>query len=219
MDIDIHSPRPLLLAFAFAALMAGYDVARAGDAPPAAQAPYSEATGEGVVNTALLRPFPKDTALSVRAWDNSDTNAELAREIESQMRQRGFTISNDSPLVLKFSTAETVGQLSSGPERRLVELSGRAGSGTEDEAQVRLNLFSTDKGGVFNERRATPETKTIATYSLEMTVDRKDGQRIWQGEATTDATHFDRPRLGKLLIPVLLDNIGKTARSQHFGVK
>ncbi len=179
----------------------------------------SEGTEEGVVNAASLRPFPKETALSVRAWDNSEMNAELVREIEEQLRQRGFSVASGAPLVLKFSTADAVGQWSSGPERRLVELSGRAGTGTEEEAQVRLNLFSTDKGGVFNERRASPETKTVSTYSLEMTIDRQDGQRVWQGEATTSATHSDRRQLGKQLIPVLLDNIGKTARSQPFGVK
>ena len=119
-------------------------------------------------------------------------------------------------MVLKFSTSETLGQMSTGPQRQLVEIDGQAGTSTDNEAQVRLNLFSSDKGGVFNQGRQ--QTKVASTQSLEMSIDRPDGQRLWLGEATGKLVNQDRRQSVRILVGPLLDNIGKTARSQPFAV-
>ncbi len=44
-------------------------------------------------------------------------------------------------------------------------------------------------------------------------------ERLWQGEASAKLGRTDGPQLVKLMIPPLLDAIGKTVRSQPFGVK
>ena len=182
--------------------------------------PTEPAAQTGTVNAASLRPFPNETVVSVLAWDNSDENTDLARYIVELLGQRGFRVADDAPLALKFTTTENVGQLSENERSRLVDIYGKAGTGTEDEARVRLNLFSSDKGGVFNEgRTVTSESKVFSTYSLEMTIDRRDGPRLWQGEARVQINSAARQKIARQLVPPLLANIGKTVRAQSFGVK
>jgi hypothetical protein len=185
--------------------------------PAAAPPPGVEAAEpDGTVNASSLRPIPQGTAVTVKPWDNSEDTIDLARYIEDQLRTRGYAIGGASAVVLKFSMSEILGQLSTGPQRQLVEIDGQAGSATENEAQVRLNLFSTDKGGVFNQGR--PQQKVASTQTLEMSIDRPDGQRLWLGEATGKLVNQDRRQSVRILVGPLLDNIGKTARSQPFGV-
>jgi hypothetical protein len=179
---------------------------------PAVEAPEAD----GTVNTSSLRPLPPGTAVTVKPWDNSEDTVDLTRFIEDQLRTRGYTLGGANAVVLKFSTSESLGQLSTGPQRQLVEIDGQAGTSSENEAQVRLNLFSTDKGGVFNQGR--PQTKVASTQTLEMSIDRPDGQRLWLGEATGKLINQDRRQSVRVLVGPLLDNIGKTARSQPFAV-
>lgn len=184
-----------------------------GAAVPGDEAPRPD----GVLNSSSLRPLPQGAAYVVKPWDNSADNVELSHYIEDQLRTRGFTIGGATALILKFSTAESLGQLSSGRQRQVIEFDATAGTGGENDAQVLLNLFSSDKGGVFNEGRQ--QTKIPSTQSLEMTIDRPDGQRLWQGEATAILTTQDRRQMSRLLVAPLLDSVGKTARSQPFGIK
>jgi hypothetical protein len=218
MKTQIFALRSLIFGAVVIALGGAAFGGWAGEMPSNPSAvPTDPAVEDGVLNAASLRPVPPASTVSVLAWDNSDENVELTHQIEDQLRQRGFTVAPKSALVLKFSATDTPGQWSSGPRRRMVEVDGQAGSGTDNEAQVRLNLFSSDKGGVFNEGR--PQEKIPSSYGLEMTLDGQDGQRLWQGEATAKLTNLERRQLVKLMVPPLLDNIGKTVRSQPFGVK
>jgi hypothetical protein len=199
---------------AFVGVLAFAGAAFAAD-PPAPAAP-DEGEADGMVNASSLRPLPKGSALTVRPWDNSSDMIELAHHIEEQLRLRGYTVGGADALVLKFSMFETLGQLSGGRQRQLVEIDGQAGSSSDTDTQVRLNLFSTDKGGVFNEGR--PQQKVASTQTLEMTLDRPDGQRLWIGEATGKLANQDRRQNAHALVAPLLDNMGKTARSQPFGM-
>jgi hypothetical protein len=184
--------------------------------PPAATPGGEAAEPDGTVNSSSLRPIPRGAAVIVKPWDNSEDMIDLAHFIEDQLRARGYSVGGAGALVLKFSMSESLGQLSTGPQRQLVEIDGQAGTASENEAQVRLNLFSSDKGGVFNQGR--PQQKIASTQTLEMSVDRADGQRLWLGEATGKLVNQDRRQSVRVLVAPLLDNIGKTARSQPFGV-
>lgn len=205
----------LFCAAAVATSVAYGSVAHSGEVP---SSPVTSESGEpdGTVNASALRPLPQGSAITIKPWDNSEDTTILARYIEDQLRARGYSIGGANALVLKFSASETLGQLSSGPQRQLVEIDGRAGSGHDDEAQVRLNLFSSEKGGVFNQGR--PQQKVASTQTLEMSIDRPDGQRLWLGEATGKVVNPDRRQSVRLLVGPLLDSIGKTVRSQPFGI-
>ncbi len=208
-----------LIGILTAAIVLHAAPAFSADAPgtPTAVPPALEgAEPDGTVNASSLRPMPQGTAVTVKPWDNSEDTVDLAHFIEDQLRLRGYTFGGANAVVLKFSMSEHLGQLSTGPQRQLVEIDGQAGTASDNEAQVRLNLFSSDKGGVFNQGR--PQTKVNSTQTLEMSIDRADGQRLWLGEATGKLVNQDRRQSVRILVGPLLDNIGKTARSLPFAV-
>lgn len=199
------------IAFVIALVLA-VTPARAQDAAPA-----DPENADGVVNAAALRPVPPGASISVRPWDDSPDNLKLAREIEDQLRQRGHALTTNPQIVLSFSVSDQPGRWGAGSRRQMIELHGTQGAGEEDRMRAQLNLYSSEKGGVFNEGR--PETTERSVYTLEMTVDGRDGQRLWQGEASARLGRTEGGQLVKLMIPPLLDALGKTVRNQPFGLK
>jgi hypothetical protein len=199
-----------VLALAFLLLNASTKAQQ--DATPAA------GPDDGVVNAAALRPVPVEASLTVRPWDDSPDNLKVAREIEDQLRQRGRALTTNPQLVLSFSVDDQPGQWSGGSRRQMFEIYGSRGSSSEeDRVRGQLNLYSTEKGGVFNEGRPVETQRSV--YTLEMTLDTRDGQRLWQGEATAPLGRSDATQLVKMMIPPLLDALGRTVRNQPFGVK
>jgi hypothetical protein len=180
-------------------------------------APPESASPDGVVNAAALRPVPRDASIGVRPWDDSPDNLKLAREIEDQLRARGHALTTNPQIVLSFSVGDEPGRWAGGSRRQMIELHGTQGAGEEDRMRAQLNLYSSEKGGVFNEGRADTTERSI--YTLEMTVDGRDGQRLWQGEASARLGRTEGSQLVKLMIPPLLDALGKTVRNQPFGLK
>ena len=210
------SPRTLRwpVAAVLAAYLSCFAVAHAQD-----EARPSDNGGgiAGVVNAAALRPLPEGASISLRAWDNSDANLQLVGFIEDLLRSRGRKVTANGDLVLSISASDQPGHWGTGQQRQVLELQGRMSTAEEDEARVRLNLFSTDKGGIFNDG---PTDRTVrSTYTLEMTVDSRTGQRLWQGEASAALVNADGVQQFKQMVPPLLDALGKTVRSRAFGVR
>jgi hypothetical protein len=194
-------------------------LAFAGALAEAQDAASDPSTTEGVINAAALRPMPKGASVSVRPWDDAPDNLRIAREIEDQLRQRGHALTTNPQMVLSFSVSDQPGRWSPGAGRQMIELHGTQGSsGEEDNMRAQLNLYSSERGGLFNEGRADGIERSV--YTLEMTLDaREGGQRLWQGEATARMGRTEGSQLVKQLIPPLLDAMGKTVRNQPFGLK
>lgn len=203
----------MVLIVGIAALVALADSTAAQEAA----APDESVNPDGMVNAAALRPVPAEGSVSVRPWDDSPENVKLAQEIEDQLRRRGYSVTKNPQLVLSFSVSDQPGHWALGSRRQMIELHGTQGAGEEDRMRAQLNLYSSEKGGVFNEGR--PDTTERSVYTLEMTIDRSDGQRLWQGEASAPLGRTERGQLVKLMIAPLLDAVGKTVRNQPFGVK
>lgn len=200
------------IAFAIALVLIAVPAGAQDAAPP------EPASADGVVNAAALRPVPKDASIRVRPWDDSPDNLKLAREIEDQLRMRGYALTTNPQVVLSFSVTDEPGRWAAGSRRQMIELHGTQGStGEDDRMRAQLNLYSSEKGGVFNEGR--PGTTERSLYTLEMTVDGREGQRLWQGEASARLGRTEGGQLVKLMIPPLLDALGKTVRNQPFGLK
>jgi hypothetical protein len=179
--------------------------------------PNDTADPDGVVNAAALRPMPKGASFVVRPWDDSPENIKVAREIEDQLKLRGHALTTNPQMVLSFSVSDQPGRWSAGGRRQMIELHGTQSAGDEDTMRAQLNLYSTDKGGVFNQGRADVTERSV--YTLEMTLDAQGGPRLWQGEATAKLGRTEGGQLVKLMIPPLLDAMGKTVRNQPFGLK
>ncbi len=195
--------------------------ARSAEAPPPEQT-----ASDTVINAAALKPMPQG-AIAVKPWDNSDANMALAREIEARLTAKGYTVDPAAPLVLSFETEADAPTGPEDPRRRPVELQGHTSSSNDDNTRVMLNLYSTEKGGVFNDREGANAQPTAPQHHLKMTLDgpivAANGStsrgRLWQGEASGRLNRGDDQTLYRSMIGPLVDALGQTVRSAPFGVK
>ena len=165
---------------------------------------------EGTVNAMSYKQIPAGTPMAVRQWDNSDENLKLAEEFTAILIKQGFRVADDAPLVISFSTRDVLGYWTAGQRRHLLEVEGHGGRTGGERARVMLNLYSSD-GGVLNKGKE-PGNVVPSKYVLEVTLDQRKGERLWQGEATAALLRTDGFSLLRAMLPALLNYVGLTVR-------
>ena len=87
-----------------------------------------------------------------------------------------------------------------------------------DNERLRVNLFDSASGGVFNEgRERGTSIVTPSQYRVDATIDdRRSGQRLWQGWAIADLREADGATLTRSMVPALVGSFGQTVRRKPF---
>ena len=115
-------------------------------------------------------------------------------------------------MAISFSTRDVLGYWSAGQRRHILELEGHGGRTGGENARVRLNLYSS-QGGVLNKGKE-PGNVVPSKYMLEVTLERRKGERLWQGEATAALNRTDGFSLLRAMLPALLNHMGQTVRQK-----
>lgn len=168
---------------------------------------------DSVISATAFEQFPRGTAIAVKPWDNSDQNLEIKKDIETALRARGFAVQDNAQLVLSFETRDTVGTWTTGDRRSIVEFERRTAGAEDDDSKVRLNLYASDRGGVFNQGRPPPDVQPTR-YQIEVTLDQQNGPRLWQGTITASLERTDREALIKKMVPALIGKLGNTVKGE-----
>jgi len=188
-------------------------VAAAGLSPSFAQNP--EGALPGRAHAASYAPLPADLSIAVRPWDNNAANQRLKSKFTEALSQRGVKLAEGSAsLTLNFETeVESIAVPDSGPT--LGQLQAR-----NHESRVRLNFWSSTQDSVLTGRRSGEIGGSSVRYVLRATLDdRRNGQRLWQGQTSYDATSGDETTTFALMVPVLVESLGQTIRPRSFRVE
>ena len=151
--------------------------------------PSPSQADEGIINAVSFRPIPANTVIVVQPWDNSDENVNTARLIKNQLRDLGYKISPQANFTLSFESKSSLGKWSSSSRNTSVELKAESSTASGKDAEVRLNLFSSSEGGVLNPNK-TPGENILSKVSLKITLDQKNGPRLWQGKAIAGGSSY-----------------------------
>jgi hypothetical protein len=179
----------------------------------------AQGVDEGLLNAVAYKPLPAGMAIAVRPMDDSDENLVLQKHIEGELEAQGYRVSRDGDLILTFETRDTVGAWSDLGRRSVLEFQYKNVEGIGgDNERLRLNLFDSAQGGVFNEGRAHGTSiVTPSQYRIDATVDdRRNGERLWQAWVTASLQHSDGAALTQSMVPVMVGSLGKTVRRQPF---
>lgn len=85
---------------------------------------------------------------------------------------------------------------------------------------MRLNFWSSTQDSVLTGRRSGEIGGSSVRYVLRATLDdRRNGQRLWQGQTSYDATSGDETTTFALMVPVLVRSLGQTIRPRSFRVE
>jgi len=179
----------------------------------------AQSVDEGLLNAVAYKPLPVGVSITVRPMDDSDENLILQKRIEGELKAQGYSVSGDGALILTFEPRDTVGAWSDAGRRSVLEFQYKSEEGIGgDNERLRLNLFDSAKGGVFNEGGAHGTSiVTASQYRIDATVDdRRNGERLWQAWATASRQQSDGATLTRSMVPVMVKNLGKTVRRQMF---
>lgn len=185
--------------------------------PVLAQSETADDTGKGLMNAMVFRPLAPGTAIAVQPLDNSDVNMALKADFESALRQRGYRVADGAPVVLNFETRNVIGAWSDAGRRSIIELEGRGGRMGGEDAKARLNLYNSSRGGLLNEGEGETSIVTHGRYRLEVTLDdHAERTRLWQGWAESQLGRYQGRELLAAMVPMMVENLGKTVRRQPF---
>lgn len=178
----------------------------------------AEETGDGLLNAMAYHPVPEGKTIAVRPLDDSDQNLLLKTDLEAVLKERGYSLSDDAPLILTFETREEGGAFSDGGRRTVLELEAKGGGLGGNQQSARLNIFDSDRGGVLNEGRGGTRVVTRDRYRLDLTLDERGRGRLWQAWATAETRFSDALTASRAMLGPMVDRIGKTARRETFRI-
>lgn len=178
-------------------------------------------SGDGLMNSVAYRQLPAGEAITVRALDNSDDNMVVLQEFEDALRQRGYTVSPEANFILSFETRDEIGAWTDDGRRTFVELSARGGDEGGEDAKARFNLYNSSKGGILNKgQRSGTSIMTPSQYRLDATIeDRRNGKRLWQAWTVADLGAYNGLTLTKMMVPIMVNNLGQTVKRQPFNLR
>jgi len=172
------------------------------------------AAADGFVQTRAYKELPPNQVIDVQPWDNSAQNLKIAEKIKQELKVLGLTVGAPAALLLSFEVKDQPGHFAVSRERHILELQAQSGDKDSDDAKVRLNLFSSETGGVFG-NRASNDRVVRSKYAIEATLDAEGVGRIWQGSAWSSLEGGSPERLIESLVPLLLENFGKTSKKHY----
>jgi hypothetical protein len=177
----------------------------------------------GVLNAVAFRPVPEGAPIFVRPLDDTTENLAIKKDIEDALTNKGYTIGTDPKgIVLSFETRSQPGYWTSSRRRTFIELQGSAGSGTRAEKNSRglVNLYDSQRGAVLNKGQQSVVTPAATVYRLDVNIDDKtEGKSLWLAWAVANLAEGDPVTLAESMVPVIVDNIGKSAKEQSFKLR
>jgi len=180
----------------------------------------SALAGDGQVNAVAFKDIQAGATITVSPLDNSDENLVIKQDFEKALRNAGFSVSDNSPLVLTFETRGELGSWGGQDRRSVVELTNQGSWNGGDDAMAKLNLFNSSRGGLINEGDQHQGEGTKSKYRLDVTLDDREAKRrVWQGWAVTEVSAADSHSLARSMVPFIAKAVGKTVRKEAFSIK
>ncbi len=176
---------------------------------------------DGMLNALSLIPLPAKKVIQVQALDDSDDNLALLAEIEKRLLQNGYELVKKADIILSFETSDQIGGWNSASKGHVLSLEASGGRGGGENHKARVNVYDSSTGGLLNPNQgAQKATSTSSQYRLEVSVEsRTNGKTLWRAWSVADLQSGEGLTLTKKMVPLLIDNLGKTVRSQAFSIE
>lgn len=177
------------------------------------------AASTGIVNAVTYQPLPASSSISVQILDNTDQNMAILKKFKSALKQNGYILSDNSHLIMTIELHDEMGDWTKNNRSHFVEFSTQQGTSSEDDTQIKFNLFDSNTGGLLNKgERPRSITVTPSQRQINITIeDASNGSRLWEGWASADKNYSTSNKaLNHSMIPALISAIGKTVNNLSF---
>jgi hypothetical protein len=181
--------------------------------------------GPGQIITRSFTPIPAPLVMSIEPDDNTRTNMALAERMSRELARRGVQVpASDAPLVLRFDS-EIRSNVTSAGARYQREASGAddsdmsIGAAGAPDRPVVANLFSSAQGrGVIGQRSGEDYSRPLRYVVNARIEERQNRTLVWQGHASYDSDRTNADPILEAMVPLLIEEIGKTVRDRRFSI-
>lgn len=186
---------------------------------PQAWAQTAPAQPTGSLTARAYSPLPAGAAIAVVASDDTDQYQRLKAAIESSLRARGYTISDNAPFVLEFYATEVLGSRVSQGTNGARALESAVPNAEQTQSMGVLTPLNQNLFGNETRSGATAGGSPQPQVHLSMMLsDQRAARRIWQGSASGEMRRPDSFAATQSLVPFLVDKIGTTVSNERFDV-
>ena len=180
--------------------------------------------GTGVLNTKSYHGIDTGRPVSVVALDDTDLNLKFRAQIIDQLRTAGYSVVDQADLELSFDNEVMQGAIeSSGPSLGRLEAGTNTGVGrrsTDTGVDVNVNVWSSSQDSVLGGRKSGGSTRTASQLRVFAVLqDRRSGIRLWEGDARAVMSQSNPDRLGRAMVPPLVEALGQTVRREPFELR
>ena len=175
-----------------------------GATPVEAQAasPAPGPTGP-TVQAVAYSPITPGASFETQANDDTELNQEALDLVNTQLASRGYSVADQSQLVMVVETDLVRGQQQDDPL-------GQA-SANNKEAQIQARIFSSNQNSLLNPQQPLGSADRIYRISLAV-YDRGTGVYVWRGSAMRNNPDVDIPKANHEMIPELIRYLGQSVQ-------
>ncbi|HUC60710.1 MAG TPA: hypothetical protein VMF53_02005 [Alphaproteobacteria bacterium] len=170
----------------------------------------------GTIDAREYAPLPAGDAIAVVMDQDTDQYERLKAAIETALRNRGYRVSDDGPLMLEFYGSEVIG---SRPVDRAANAPANRSLAPVPAHDANLGLLTGLNHDLFGDTGSAPDQEPGVgrQVSLSMTLSVKStAARLWQGSAMGRARSADSFAATKSLVPFLVSALGRSENNQKF---
>ena len=154
---------------------------------------------EGKLRATENAPVPENGAVEIQPVEPRERNALVEVLLTESLKGHGYDVQAEAPLILRYRAAGVLTQVKDNTSWVQVQGIGTGGSSSGGVGMLSMTL--TNPGG--------DDKDKPRTYQLELRVERRDGQILWEAYGVVDSKSSDIGQTARGMVNATVDRIGR----------
>lgn len=155
---------------------------------------------EGKLRATENAPMPEDGAIEIQPVEPRERNPLVETLLTESLKNHGYDVQAEAPLVLRYRAAGVLTQVKDNTS--WVQVQGIGTGGSSSGGVGLLSMTLSNPGG--------DDKDKPRAYQLELRVERRDGQILWEAYGVVDSKSSDVGQTARNMVNATVDRIGRS---------
>lgn len=154
---------------------------------------------EGKLRATENAPVPENSAIEIQPVEPRERNPLVETLLTESLKGHGYDVQAEAPLLLRYRAAGVLTQVKDNTS--WVQVQGIGTGGSSSGGVGLLSMTLSNPGG--------DDKDKPRTYQLELRVERRDGQILWEAYGVVDSKSSDIGQTARGMVDATVDRIGR----------
>jgi hypothetical protein len=154
---------------------------------------------EGKLRATENAPVPENGAIEIQPVEPRERNLLVETLLTESLKGHGYDVQAEAPLLLRYRAAGVLTQVKDNTS--WVQVQGIGTGGSSSGGVGLLSMTLSNPGG--------DDKDKPRTYQLELRVERRDGQILWEAYGVVDSKSSDIGQTARGMVDATVDRIGR----------